>query len=282
MLELSLIVLVSVAAGLAVFALTARLSGARGRRRSGRRVRARDLTLAISQAIPQTARSRTDSERALARAGVRVSPASLWGARVACLAAGLAAGAVVASAPGATFAQRVACLVLGVAIGAVAPQAYLLRRRSLWRDEIERELPGALDLLTICVQAGATFESGLRTVANRSQGALADALSEVVQASAFMPTTQALSRLASTAGVRSLTVFVASLAQAERAGIQLVDVLRSQADSVRAQRRLALEEQINQLPLKMTFPLVLIFASLVLLLMSPVVAELFAGLTTTM
>lgn len=278
--ETIIIALVGAAAGCLVAALLMRWSGVERRRGDQRRVRALEVAGALTRVIPQTARSREDAERALARCGIRVSPIGLWGARIACLAAGLVAGLFIGQAAGGTVVARAASIALGVAAGAVAPQLYLLYRRGRWRDDIERELPNALDLLCVCVQAGSTFEYGVRTVSTRTTGALADALAEVVQASAFMPTTQALKRLADNAEIPSLTVFVASLIEAEQRGIQLVGVLKAQAASVRAQRRLALEEQINKLPLKMTFPLLFIFSSLLLILLTPALLEVLQGLTS--
>lgn len=278
--ELSLIALASVGSALAVASLCYRLGGEDSLFERRRRVRAADVMASMTRSLPQTARSLSEAEQDLARCGLRMSPSGLLGARIVSAAAGLLVGVALSATVASSLPERAAAIVLGLAAGLVAPQLYLLRRRRQWRDEIDRELPNALDLLTICVQAGSTFDSGIRTVTARTQGALSDALSEVVQASAFMPTTQALRRLAENAEVRSLTIFVASLMQAEASGIQLSEVLRTQAASVRAQRRLALEEKINELPLKMTFPLIFIFSSLLIMLLAPVVTTLFAGLTS--
>lgn len=280
MIEIIAILVAALGAGLLVASLASRASGARATRRSSRHVRAADIMTSMAKGLPQTTRSLSEAERDLARCGIRMSPSGLLGARIVSIALGIALGLALSSVLASSLVERLAALALGIAAGLVAPQLYLLHRRQRWREEIERELPGALDLLTICVQAGSTFESGIRTVCARTQGALSDAFAEVVQSSAFMPTTQALKRLADNAEVQSLTIFVASLIQAEASGIQLTEVLRTQAASVRAQRRLALEEKINQLPLKMTFPLVFIFSSLLIMLLAPVVSTLFAGLTS--
>lgn len=280
MIEIVAILVAALGAGLLVASLASRVGGVRAARGSSRRVRAADIMTSMAKGLPQTSRSLSEAERDLARCGLRMSPSGLLGARIVSFSAGLVLGLLLSSTLATTLPERVASIALGVATGLVAPQLYLLQRRRQWREEIDRELPNALDLLTICVQAGSTFESGIRTVCARTQGALSDALAEVVQASSFMPTTQALRRLAENAEVRSLTIFVASLIQAEASGIQLTEVLRTQAASVRAQRRLALEEKINELPLKMTFPLIFIFSSLLIMLLAPVVTTLFAGLTS--
>ena len=231
-----------VLAGLAVGALAAYgLQRAFGleRRRGGRGVSATRALDAISRLMPQTEASERESARSLARAGMRVAPSALWAARL----AGAAAGILLGFALGAASSSAVALVAgptLGCVLGALAPQLWLVRRRNAWREDIDRELPNALDLLCITVTAGGTLDFGVRTVAEKTTGTLADALAEAVEAARFVPMTTALRRLADNADVRSLSVFVAALDQAEESGMAIADVLRSQADSARLARRQAI------------------------------------------
>lgn len=259
-----------------------RASGVERRRRKARQhVDAARVVSTLTGLLPQSAESEEESERALARSGVRMAPAALWATRIIGVATGILLGLGLAVAGGAGAVAIVAAPVLGGLLGALMPQLYLARQRARWRDDIDRELPNALDLLCICVQAGTTFDAGLRTVSQRTEGALADALRDVVAASQFQPTTEALKRLADNAEVTSLTMFVASLIQAEQSGMALTEVLRSQAESVRTQRRLAIEEKINKLPVRMTFPCVLIFASMIVITLAPAIAQ-FPALGTAL
>lgn len=268
------IILLALAFGaLLAFALQ-RVSGVEPRRRRpARHVDSRKVVAALTHVLPQTAESEDESERLLARAGVRMAPSALWATRIVSVATGIILGLALAVLGGAGAIALLAGPVLGGLLGAMLPEVYLVHERSKWRDEIDRELPNALDLLCICVQAGTTFDKGLRTVAQRTEGALAEALRDVVAASRFQPTTQALKRLADNAEVTSLTMFVASLIQAEQSGMALTEVLTSQADSVRTQRRLRVEERINKLPVRMTFPCVLIFASMLVITLAPALAQ---------
>ena len=61
--------------------------------------------------------------------------------------------------------------------------------------------------------------------------------------------------------------------------MSIADILRSQAESIRTTRRLAVEEQINKLPMKMTFPIMLIFLAFLLLIMAPLVASMISTLS---
>lgn len=264
---------------LVAYALQRRLGLERPSSASGRHVSARALLDALAAALPQSSASEAESARALARAGMRVAPSALWAARLASTAAGIVAGALIALAVTGASSLALACPVLGGVAGAAVPQLWLIRKRNLWRDEIDRELPNALDLLCITVTAGGTLEFGVRTVAERTEGALSDAFGEAVEAAEFVPMTTALQRLAENAGVRSLSVFVASLTQAERSGMAVADILAAQAVSVRTARRQQIEEKINKIPLQMTFPMMLIFFSTLLVVLVPAMAQVLAGLS---
>lgn len=270
-----------VLAGLAVGALVAYgLQRAFGleRRRGGRGVSATRALDAISRLMPQTEASERESARSLARAGMRVAPSALWAARLACAAAGILLGFALGTASRSAVAL-VAGPALGCVLGALAPQLWLVRRRNAWREDIDRELPNALDLLCITVTAGGTLDFGVRTVAEKTTGTLAEALAEAVEAARFVPMTTALRRLADNADVRSLSVFVTALDQAEESGMAIADVLRSQADSARLARRQAIEERINRVPLKMTFPMALIFLATLLVVLVPAAVQVIAALS---
>lgn len=238
------------------------------------RIDSKTLLTAISRVAPQSAESREESELALARAGIRMTPSELWSARLVCAAAGLVLSMLATRAAGANWVGTLLACAAGLGVGFLAPQIYLLLARRRWQDDIERQLPAALDLLCLTVMAGATFEAGVRTVSVRTTGTLADALKQVVAASKFSSMTAALGTLADNAGVKTLTVFVASLKQAEDSGMAVADILKSQAESIRATRRLQIEEQINKLPMKMTFPIMLIFVSFMLMILAPLLASM--------
>lgn len=274
---LAFVVLAGLAAGALVAYGLQRAFGLE-RRRGGRGVSATRALDAISRLMPQTEASERESARSLARAGMRVAPSALWAARLACAAAGILLGFALGTASRSAVAL-VAGPALGCVLGALAPQLWLVRRRTAWREDIDRELPNALDLLCIIVTAGGTLDFGVRTVAEKTTGTLAEALAEAVEAARFVPMTTALRRLADNADVRSLSVFVAALDQAEESGMAIADVLRAQADSARLARRQAIEERINQVPLKMTFPMALIFMATLLVVLVPAAVQVIAALS---
>lgn len=206
--------------------------------------------------LPASRETQEQQLQALRRTGMRMGAAQFWALQILCVAAGLvlgamASGTLLSGSSGAGWA-----LLAGPALGWLLPQVYLLSRRKRWRDEIERQLPNALDLMAISVAAGTTLESAVRTVAETTDGALAEGLADVVAQARFGDLTDALKAFADNAGVQPLTIFTASLIQARNQGLPLADILRLQADSVREMRRMRLEELINKLPVKIIFPIV--------------------------
>lgn len=231
------------------------------------------LTYGVTRYVPMSEKVADATRDMLSRSGVTMPAASFWAIRVASLSAGIAAGLVALPFIGGVqgIAAAAACAVTGLA----APQAWLLARRAEWRDELDRQLPDALDLMAICISAGSSFEGALAAVGTRMDGAIAAAFARVAKEAAYSSRSEALLGLAERAQVNSITFFAASLVQAERAGSSLVDIIRMQAQSVRTERRLKVDDITNKLSTKMLFPmLLLMLPSIIMLMLAPMILQL--------
>lgn len=231
------------------------------------------LTYGVTRYVPMSEKVADATRDMLSRSGVTMPAASFWAIRVASLSAGIAAGLVALPFIGDVqgIAAAAACAVAGLA----APQAWLLARRAEWRDELDRQLPDALDLMAICISAGSSFEEALAAVGTRMDGAIAAAFARVAKEAAYSSRSEALLGLAERAQVNSITFFAASLVQAERAGSSLVDIIRMQAQSVRTERRLKVDDITNKLSTKMLFPmLLLMLPSIIMLMLAPMILQL--------
>ena len=231
------------------------------------------LTYSVTRYVPMSEKVADATRDMLSRSGVTMPAASFWAIRVASLSAGIAAGLVALPLIGGVqgIAAAAACAVTGLA----APQAWLLARRAEWRDELDRQLPDALDLMAICISAGSSFEGALAAVGTRMDGAIAAAFARVAKEAAYSSRSEALLGLAERAQVNSITFFAASLVQAERAGSSLVDIIRMQAQSVRTERRLKVDDITNKLSTKMLFPmLLLMLPSIIMLMLAPMILQL--------
>ena len=231
------------------------------------------LTYGVTRYVPMSEKVADATRDMLSRSGVTMPAASFWAIRVASLSAGITAGLVALPFIGGVqgIAAAAACAVAGLA----APQAWLLARRAEWRDELDRQLPDALDLMAICISAGSSFEGALAAVGTRMDGAIAAAFARVAKKAAYSSRSEALLGLAERAQVNSITFFAASLVQAERAGSSLVDIIRMQAQSVRTERRLKVDDITNKLSTKMLFPmLLLMLPSIIMLMLAPMILQL--------
>jgi tight adherence protein C len=145
-------------------------------------------------------------------------------------------------------------------------------------------LPGALDLITVCMEAGLSFDAGLAKVVEKTHGPLADEFAQVLQEMQLgKPRRAALRELAHRTEVRDLSSFVAAIVQADQLGMSLAPVMRAQADEVRTRRRQLAEEQAMKAPIKMLFPIVFcILPSTVLIMLGPAVVAMFGQILAQM
>jgi tight adherence protein C len=138
-------------------------------------------------------------------------------------------------------------------------------------------MPDALDLLTICVEAGLGFDAAMAKVSEKWQTQLSMAFARVIQEVQLGKVRkEALRDMADRIGLSEMTSFVAAVIQSEQLGVSLSKVLRIQADQMRIRRRQLAEEEAHKAPIKMLIPMAgLIFPSLMIVLLTPAGLRLF-------
>jgi len=161
--------------------------------------------------------------------------------------------------------------VAGAVIGFLVPDVLLSSKARERQEIVQRELPDVLDQVTICVEAGLGFEAALARTATTGSGPLGHELAHTLQdISLGMPRREALEQLLRRTDVADLRHFVVAIAQAERHGVPIAQVLRIQADELREKRRQRAEERALKIPVKLVFPLILcILPALFVILMGP-------------
>jgi tight adherence protein C len=144
-------------------------------------------------------------------------------------------------------------------------------------EQVRRELPDALDLLTISVEAGLAFDAALAQVARNSDGPLAKELFRVLQEMQIgTGRIDALRALADRTDVEELRIFVGAMVQADTFGIPIANVLRVQSKEMRIKRSQRAEEKAQQVPVKILFPLIFcILPSLFIVVMGPAGIKIF-------
>ena len=161
--------------------------------------------------------------------------------------------------------------LLGAVIGYRLPDSLINVRISRRQKEIRHAMPDALDLLTICVEAGLGFDAAIQKVYEKWDNELGRAFGRVIREIQLGKLRrEALRDMANRLGVEEMTSFVAAVIQSEQLGVSMAHVLRIQSDQMRVRRRQMAEEEAHKAPIKMLIPMAfLIFPSLCIVLGTP-------------
>lgn len=198
---------------------------------------------------------------------------------------GLAAifGAGIMTALSISLRMDPAIILLFIGIGGVmgfyAPVFWLGRKIKARQKAILKQLPDAMDLLTISVESGLGFDAAMQKVAQKWDNELARAFARVLsEIRVGKLRREGLRDMAARIEVPDFTNFIAAIIQADQLGVSIAKVLRIQSEQMRIKRRQRAEEQANQAPIKMLIPLAfLVFPSIFIVLLGPTVLIFMGG-----
>ncbi len=187
----------------------------------------------------------------------------------------------------ATARSALVILLLMAALGYYCPNlvlGMLIRSR---QRELQEALPDAIDLMTVCVEAGLGLDAAMNRAGQemslRSQ-ALADELNLVALELRVGSSRQtALQNFALRTGVDDVATFVTILLQSEHFGTNVAESMRTLSETMRERRKVRVEEAAAKIPLKLLFPLIFfIFPSLFVVLMGPAMISVYRTLLPTL
>jgi tight adherence protein C len=171
-------------------------------------------------------------------------------------------------------------LVLGLAgggFGGFAMPGFLLNSRMRRRrEQIKAELPDALDLLAVCVEAGMGFDGAIAKLTDHMEGALVEEFELTLNEMRIGEGRQdALKKMAERVEIPEINAFSRAIIQADQLGISLGRILRVQAADTRLRRQAAAEEKAMKAPIKMLFPTVaFIFPAMFLVILGPAILNI--------
>ncbi len=227
------------------------------------------LSEKLADALPQR----------LAAAGLagRVTPQAYVVYGLLLVAAGVVAALLIAAISGQPFGATMLLAARSVIIAFTVPKPSARtphRRHAV--TEISNDLPDALDLLAVTVEAGVGLFGAIARLVECMNGALADEFSLVLtELRVGESSERALKRMAKRLDTPEVTSFVRSLLQGEQLGLSLGQTLRNLADDSRRRRRSLAEEAAAKAPIKMLFPAALfIFPALFIVILGPAIMEL--------
>jgi tight adherence protein C len=167
-------------------------------------------------------------------------------------------------------------------LGLILPFNQVSSAAATRQREINRSLPGAVDLIALAMSAGLDFTASIGQViatGGKQQLALCEELAYVKRQMALGATRRrALEEFAARVPIEPVRNFVGAIIQAETKGTPLADTLKQQAETLRLRRSVQGEEAASRAAVLMMLPLVLVMCSILVVLMAPfVIRGLDAG-----
>ncbi|MDP9468734.1 MAG: type II secretion system F family protein [Chloroflexota bacterium] len=167
----------------------------------------------------------------------------------------------------------------GAALGYMLPEFWLGSRARKRSWEMVLQLPDALDLLTISVEAGLGFDAALAKVVEKMEGPLVmefrQALAEIRMGRSRK---DALRDIVARADAQPISNFIGAIVQAEQLGVPIAKVLQIQSQQLRIERRQRAEEMAAKAPVKMLFPMVgCIFPTIFIVILGPAIVTVMKG-----
>lgn len=174
-----------------------------------------------------------------------------------------------------------AIFIFGATFGGFfLPHLMLTSRITNRQKEIRKAMPDALDLLTICVEAGLGFDAAMSKVSEKWDNQLSLAFARTIREIQLGKTRRdALKDMADRLDINEMTSFVAAIIQSEQLGVSMAKILRIQSDQMRIKRRQRAEEEAHKAPVKMVLPMAfLMFPTILIIVLTPAAIQIMASL----
>lgn len=189
------------------------------------------------------------------------------------------AGIILGGLVGVLMASGSRSLILGAAagvIGFIVPDVVANSRAGSRREEMQRQLPDALDIVAVSVEAGLGFDAALAKLGEHLSGPIVDELALVLgELRIGEARNVALRRMADRVDLPEVNSLVNALIQADQLGSPLGKMLRVQAEEARNRRQIAAEERAMKAPVKMLVPTVLfIFPAMFVVILGPALIKI--------
>ena len=170
--------------------------------------------------------------------------------------------------------------VIFAIIGFKLPQVYIKIKAQKRQKDIDKSLPGVVDLLAVSVESGLGFDAALSRVIAKTKGVLSYEFNITLhEIKMGKPRREALKDMVIRTDTDNLANFISAVLQADGLGVSMSKILRIQSDRMRIKRRQRAEEEAMKAPVKMLLPMVLfIFPSIFIILLGPAFINIFTEL----
>lgn len=188
--------------------------------------------------------------------------------------------AMIMLSPTPNFSDNAIYILGGTFGGFFLPHLMLTSRITNRQTEIRKALPDALDLLTICVEAGLGFDAAMSKVSEKWDNQLALAFARTIREIQLGKVRRdALRDMSDRLDLAEMTSFVAAIIQSEQLGVSMAKILRIQSDQMRVKRRQRAEEEAHKAPVKMVLPMAfLTFPTIMIIILTPAALQIMTTL----
>lgn len=226
----------------------------------------------------KSARKRQETEKLalqLRKAGMHMSTGSFNYLKLAVMVVGIILSVGIGLLLKDITSYYIMIIIVGSMLSALSPTLVLNAKIKKHQDAIRAQLPDTLDLLSVCMEAGLSFDASLLKVSERMEGPLIDELVTVFrQIQLGKSRNDALKTLSDSTDVSELKTFISAVIQANTLGIPITNVLAAQSEQLRIAKREQIKEKAAKVPSKMTIPTVLlILPAIICVIMGPVVIQ---------
>ncbi len=170
-------------------------------------------------------------------------------------------------------------IVAYVLVSFKIPDIWLSRRIKQRQERLTNQMPDALDMLTIAVEAGLSFDQGIGEIVERWKNELSGEFRRVlIEIGVGTSRREALFHLRDRTGVPDIASFVVAINHSEDLGTSLGRVLQTQSEEMRTKRRQRAQERANKVPVKMMIPLAFfIFPAMFAVILGPAIPRISRG-----
>jgi pilus assembly protein TadC len=166
--------------------------------------------------------------------------------------------------------------MISVVVGFALPLIWLNDKAQKRERELLRELPNALEVLSLCSEAGLSLEQALdQYLKNAKSGPLKEEFSRIMEQTrsgsgrkaAFTSVTEKLN-------LTDFSLFSTSVIQAERFGTGISKTLQQLSLTIRDKQSQRAEKAVQEMPVKLLFPLIFFIMPVTfLIIFGPIVLQ---------
>ena len=203
--------------------------------------------------------------------GRTLSPTTFLAAKGLLAAGGFVAGGAMTTVTGKGFGGGLAISLCFALVGFFIPDAWVTMKARSRKEKVRAELPDALDLLAVSVEAGLSFDGAISKLTEHMHGPLAQEFSLTLGEMRIGESrSEALKKMSQRVDTPEIAAFTRAIIQADQLGISLGRILKVQAQDTRNRRQAAAEERAMKAPIKMLFPTVIfIFPAMFVVILGP-------------